>query len=195
MARLSREESQALTRERLLTAARELFFKEGYATTSVERIADAAGYSKGAVYSNFEGKDAILLEVLDSQGQQCLGELCGKIERANCAADVVELLVDWANDRSGSGSWSLTIMEHARVAPKGAASLKRQEEILSGHWRQLGECLLQQFPGIADDPETLGALLHEIAYAPAMTFVAWPTAGELMRLAMTPLLAKAAPPD
>ena len=40
-----------MTRERLLAAARELFRKQGYATTSIERIAEAAGYSKGAVYS------------------------------------------------------------------------------------------------------------------------------------------------
>lgn len=40
----------------------------------------------------------------------------------------------------------------------------------------------------AGNTETLGALLHEIAYAPAMSFVYSPTAGELMRLIATRLL-------
>ena len=188
MARLSRTESQALTRERLLAAARELFRRDGYATTSVERIAAAAGYSKGAVYSNFESKEAIFLAVLAAQGQASLDELLAAIDRAPDGAAIVELLADWAAERSRSGGWSLTILEHARSAEASSASLARQEAIIRHHWRQLGERLLRRFPHLATDATTLGALLHEIAYAPAMTFVAEPRAGELMRLATARLL-------
>jgi hypothetical protein len=60
-----------------------------------------------------------------------------------------------------------------------AVFMRRQEEIIRGQWRQLGTCLVERFPGIAEDAETLGALLHEIAYAPAMTVVSTPTAGAL----------------
>jgi hypothetical protein len=45
-----------------------------------------------------------------------------------------------------------------------------------------------RFPGIAENAEILGALLSENAYAPSMTFVSTPTAGSLMRLAMTGIL-------
>jgi hypothetical protein len=68
------------------------------------------------------------------------------------------------------------------------ASVRRQEEIIRGHWRQLRRRLLNRFPGAAEDAEPLGALLHEIAYAPAMTFVSQPTAGNLIRLAITAIL-------
>lgn len=189
MARLSRIEAQALTRERLLAAAHELFRRDGYAATSVERIAAAAGYSKGAVYSNFENKEAIFLAVLDAQGQESLDELLEAIDRAADGAAVIGLLVGWAEERSRSGGWSLTILEHARSAGACSGSLARQEAIIRRHWHRLGERLLRRFPGVAADAETLGALLHEIAYAPAMTFVARPGAGDLMRLATTPLLA------
>lgn len=188
MARLSRAESQAVTRERLLSAAHDLFRTEGYAATSVDRIAAAAGYSKGAVYSNFEGKEAIFLAVLEAQGRSGMTPLVAAIETAPDMAAVVELLVAWANDRSASGGWSLTILEHARLAGDGAASLRLQEEIIRRSWRELGEAICRRCPGIAEPAETLGALLHEIAYAPAMTFVSSPTAGELMRLAATQLL-------
>jgi AcrR family transcriptional regulator len=187
MPRLSRVESQALTRIRLLEAARDLFRREGYATTSVDRIAEAAGYSKGAFYSNFEGKEAIFLAVLDAQSRESLDPLMQAIDTAGDAAALVELLVRWADERSSSGSWSLTVLEHARAAMKGAASLQRQEAIIRGNWRQLGESLSRRLPGLGADPETLGALLNEIAYAPAMTFVSRPTAGDLMRLAVTHL--------
>jgi TetR/AcrR family transcriptional regulator, transcriptional repressor of aconitase len=66
--------------------------------------------------------------------------------------------------------------------------VRRQEEIIRGQWRQLGTCLVERFPGITEDAETLAALLLEIACAPALIFVSTPTAGALMRLAMTGIL-------
>ena len=62
MARLSREESQARTRNLLIEAARDEIVKKGFAQASVRDIADAAGFSLGAFYSNFPEKEAILLE-------------------------------------------------------------------------------------------------------------------------------------
>lgn len=64
MPRLSRVESQAVTRERLLASARQVFLRVGYVRATIDVIADEAGYSKGAVYSNFESKEAIFLELL-----------------------------------------------------------------------------------------------------------------------------------
>jgi AcrR family transcriptional regulator len=40
-----------------------LFLRDGYAATSLEKVADEAGYSKGAVYSNFWNKDELCLAV------------------------------------------------------------------------------------------------------------------------------------
>jgi TetR/AcrR family transcriptional regulator, transcriptional repressor of aconitase len=188
VARLSRIESQERTRGRLLAAARELFGRDGYGTTSVERIAEAAGFSKGAVYANFESKEAIFLTVLDLQGQEPLDDLLAAIDIIVDTQALIEVLAGWADDRSRGGNWALTVAEHARVAPAGSASLVRQEEIIRGHWRQLGERLLEHCPGIAEDAEPLGALLHEIAYGPARTFVSGPSAGDLMRLAMRCLM-------
>ncbi len=63
-ARLSRRESQAQTRERLLESARQTFAKSGFIATTVDEIAEAAGFSKGAFYSNFTSKEAVFLELL-----------------------------------------------------------------------------------------------------------------------------------
>jgi AcrR family transcriptional regulator len=59
--RLTRPERKLQTRERLLDTARELFLARGYAATTLDHIADAAGLTKGAVYSNFSSKDDLFL--------------------------------------------------------------------------------------------------------------------------------------
>ena len=62
--RLTHEQRKERTREHLFEAARTMFVKKGLAATSVQDIAEAAGYTRGAFYSNFDGKPELLLELL-----------------------------------------------------------------------------------------------------------------------------------
>lgn len=57
--RLSRRESREQTRRRILDAAAEEFAERGFHGASLAEVADRAGYTIGAVYSNFAGKDAL----------------------------------------------------------------------------------------------------------------------------------------
>lgn len=51
-------------RDRLLAAAADEFTERGYAAAKLTDIADRAGFTKGAVYSNFESKQALFAELL-----------------------------------------------------------------------------------------------------------------------------------
>ncbi|HYS67344.1 MAG TPA: TetR/AcrR family transcriptional regulator [Paraburkholderia sp.] len=62
--RLTREQSKDQTRQRLLDAAQAIFMKKGFVAASVEDIAAAAGYTRGAFYSNFRSKSELFLELL-----------------------------------------------------------------------------------------------------------------------------------
>jgi TetR/AcrR family transcriptional regulator, transcriptional repressor of aconitase len=73
--RLSRDESRAETRRRLLDAAWQVFAEKGFEGCSVDNLVERAGYSKGAFYSNFESKDAIFLELLKEHKAEMLGRL------------------------------------------------------------------------------------------------------------------------
>lgn len=66
-ARLGRAESQQRTRERLLDAAAQAFREYGYRSASVGAIAAAAGYTVGALYSNFKDKDDLLLALIERE--------------------------------------------------------------------------------------------------------------------------------
>jgi len=62
--RLTREESQAQTRATLITVGREHFLRYGLGGAVAEKIAEDAGYSRGALYSNFDGKEDLFLAVI-----------------------------------------------------------------------------------------------------------------------------------
>ena len=64
--RLSRAERSAVTRSELLAAAERRFFEDGYHATTLEDIADEAGYTKGAVYSAFKSKAGLFLALFDT---------------------------------------------------------------------------------------------------------------------------------
>jgi AcrR family transcriptional regulator len=72
--RLTRAETKTLTRSLLLEAAAQVFARKGFAGASVEDIAASAGFSIGAVYSNFASKDELFIELLSSRSGHRLAE-------------------------------------------------------------------------------------------------------------------------
>ncbi len=63
----TRAARQAQTRAALLDAAAELFVERGLQGTSVEAIAERAGYTRGAFYSNFSTKEEVFTELLQDR--------------------------------------------------------------------------------------------------------------------------------
>jgi AcrR family transcriptional regulator len=61
----TRAERQAQTRTDLIDAAEEQFTRNGFHATSLDAVADAAGYTKGAVYSNFSSKEDLFFAVYE----------------------------------------------------------------------------------------------------------------------------------
>jgi AcrR family transcriptional regulator len=65
--RESREERRARTRGELLDAATRVFAQRGFHGASVDDVAADAGYTTGAVYSNFAGKEDLFLSAFEHQ--------------------------------------------------------------------------------------------------------------------------------
>lgn len=84
--RLTRAESAARTRERLLVAAGEVFAEQGFAAASLDGIAERAGYTRGAVYASFGGKEELFLDVVERQLEQQMDE--GRQIQSSGTADV-----------------------------------------------------------------------------------------------------------
>ena len=71
--KVSKADQSDRTRTALLTVARELFIKQGYAHTAIEEIVQRAGVTRGAMYYHFRNKvalfHAVFIEVENSMQQ------------------------------------------------------------------------------------------------------------------------------
>lgn len=92
--RPTRAEKQIQTRERLIDAAARVFARRGFQAATVEEIAEHAGYSHGAVYSNFSSKEELFLAVFEQYMSERIAEVARASEvegtfpeRARAAAD------------------------------------------------------------------------------------------------------------
>lgn len=72
---MTRVEQQQRTRSALIETAREHFAEHGYGPASLDKIAADAGYTRGAIYANFDGKPGLFLAVLDARLRTQIGEL------------------------------------------------------------------------------------------------------------------------
>jgi AcrR family transcriptional regulator len=94
--RLTRAEKQVETRARLIQAAASVFARRGFQAATVEEIADEAGYSHGAVYSNFAGKEELFLAVFEQY-------MAARIEEVSQASEIEGSFAERA--RAGADQW------------------------------------------------------------------------------------------
>ncbi|MEV0252053.1 TetR/AcrR family transcriptional regulator [Nocardia sp. NPDC050712] len=161
MARLTRTESQARTRADLVATARDLFLTEGYARTSLERVAEAAGYSKGAVYSNFRTKKQLCLEVLDLIHETKFGEVTALISTAETLENRLVKLQEWAERTLGDVGWTMLEFEFATVARDDpelqaelVSSLGAVRGAIAAQLQTLADSLRLELPMPAEDAAT-----------------------------------------
>jgi AcrR family transcriptional regulator len=74
-------------RRRVLAAATKVFLARGFGGATVEEIAATAGFSKGAVYSNFEDKDDLFLALVDEEFAWRLDQLRAALEDPEAGAE------------------------------------------------------------------------------------------------------------
>ncbi len=110
--RLTRADSKARTRARLVAAARTVFLSRGFHATSIESIAHEAGYTIGALYSNFDGKSDLFVAVFE----QHQGERAREMEAAVAAAGAPgdrpsEAAAQWMEKLAAEPGWFPLFME------------------------------------------------------------------------------------
>ena len=118
--RLSREESREQTQLRLIDAAQSVIAKKGLAATSVEEIAAAAGYTRGAFYSNFRSKSDLFIELLrrdHRQAHDAMSELlAADLAPQQLEQRVIQMYAQLYRSNEGFMNWTEARMLAARDA-------------------------------------------------------------------------------
>jgi AcrR family transcriptional regulator len=109
---MTRAEQQQHTRDEILAAADRLFVEQGFHATSVDQIAQAAGYTKGAVYSNFAAKEDVFFAVYERRMEQAVAGLERTLDQAPDPAGWIEsVLADNSSRRGRDDRWLSTFFE------------------------------------------------------------------------------------
>lgn len=96
----TRAERQEITRARLLEAAGRLIARNGFNGTSIDDIAAAAGYTKGAFYSNFASKEELLVALFDDRAARRMTELLALLADVEAPGDRLAVIDAWLLGKS-----------------------------------------------------------------------------------------------
>jgi AcrR family transcriptional regulator len=128
---LTPDRRRALTRSHLLEAAAQVFARQGFHGASIDDVARAAGFTKGAVYSNFKNKEDLFLALMDRRSQEQLSVVGNAMteassltddERASRFRDLTAGLL-W-----GDRDWQLLVLEFSLYAARNAHAAQRLVE-------------------------------------------------------------------
>src|SRR5271166_1852552 len=124
--RLTREESKEVTRVRLIEAAERLFIRKGFDNASVEEISEAAGYSRGAFYSNFDDKEQVFLAVIDRRRPKAIDDM---FQHSIDHAERIAAVREWFSNQWRHKDFIALRMEFSRKATRDRAVRRHVAEL------------------------------------------------------------------
>ncbi|MBV8819036.1 MAG: TetR/AcrR family transcriptional regulator [Acidobacteriaceae bacterium] len=125
---------------RLIEAAERLFIRKGFDGASVEQISEAAGYSRGAFYSNFDGKDEVFLAVIDRRRPKVTDVA---FEQSFAPAERRAAVRQWFSNQWRLKDFIALRMEFSRRA--------RRDRTVRTHLAELRRRELETYIGLMDD--------------------------------------------
>ena len=115
MSRVRTRPTRDDTREKLFEAAARVFEEQGIGGASIEAIAAAAGFTRGAFYSNFTSKDELIIAMLEDHVEQSIRRNLDLLAKHENIAGFIE---------------ALKTMDRSRQDPLGRSPLLHMEMIL-----------------------------------------------------------------
>jgi AcrR family transcriptional regulator len=144
--RLSRAERREQTRQELVVAAEACFVTRGFHATSVDEVAERAGYTKGAVYSNFAAKEDLFFAVYERRVERVVTEVAPGLRQAGAQQALDWLATTTIERRDHDDGWLALFSEfrghvvrHPELRERFAAIHARFLELLAEAVRQVAE--------------------------------------------------------
>jgi AcrR family transcriptional regulator len=152
------------TRRRLFEAAAEVFAEQGIGGASVEAITTAAGFTRGAFYSNFADKDELVTAMLADHVEQTVGRHLELLARHRDPDDFMAALR--AVDRSVQDPLGRSPLLHLELLLFAARTAERRHELAAFLEARRGIIVdIVEGAGLSDsrngplDPDQIAAML------------------------------------
>ena len=118
MSRVRTRPTRDDTCEKLFEAAARVFEEQGIGGASIEAIAAAAGFTRGAFYSNFDSKDELIIAMLEDQVEQSIRRNLDLLATHKTPSDFIEALKSMDRSRDPLGRSPLLHMEMILVVAR-----------------------------------------------------------------------------
>jgi AcrR family transcriptional regulator len=170
--RMTQAERREQTRKQVLAAAARVFAKRGFHATSLDAIAEEAGFSRGAVYYNFADKEELFLELLDrrcAERAQDLREVFADTDEDDVQATSrqAQLAAEHALDAmTGDSEWRALYLEFLAHAARDPAFRRRFSTRTEQMRAALEEVVVQRTRPVAGalgmEPEQLAVVIDAL---------------------------------
>jgi AcrR family transcriptional regulator len=127
MSRVRTRPTRDDTCEKLFEAAARVFEERGIGGASIEDIAAAAGFTRGAFYSNFKSKDELIIAMIEDHVEQSIRRHLDLLARHKTLADFIEALKTM--DRSQQDPLARSPLLHMEMILFVARAEKRRPEL------------------------------------------------------------------
>jgi AcrR family transcriptional regulator len=121
------------TKQKLFKAASRIFVRDGFEASSIDEIAQAAGFTRGAFYAHFSNKEDLFLALLENELAMRMKKLRAVLESAGGDKERVNVFRNHYSSGGGRNTqWSILILEfklyairHAKIRAKLAGAHNR----------------------------------------------------------------------
>jgi AcrR family transcriptional regulator len=127
MSRVRTRPTRDDTRDRLFEAAARVFEEQGIGGVSIEAIAAAAGFSRGAFYSNFKSKDELIIAMIEDHVERSIRRNLDLLATHDNLADYIDALKSM--DRSRQDPLARSPLLHMEMILFVARAEKRRPEL------------------------------------------------------------------
>ncbi|MFA4136335.1 MULTISPECIES: TetR/AcrR family transcriptional regulator [unclassified Brevibacillus] len=159
--RLSQAERKQETRQLLIDAAIETFARLGFHGASVDKIADHAGFTKGAVYAHFQSKEDLFLAILEGQMQLHVSNIHHAIDHQPSLSHFIEAMnAYFMSVQQQNRTWNMLNLEFLLYAMREESVRKRWSNMIIESVQHLSKAIQTLMPKESDS--TLSA--DEIAW-------------------------------
>jgi AcrR family transcriptional regulator len=151
--RVTRRDRAAANRAALLAAARKVFLAAGYHGASVDAVAGEAGFTIGAVYSQFGGKAELFLALLEQRIEERIGQIRSVVDGSGMAAGLTAVARQWAGVLRTDLDWTLLVIEFRVHAARDPVLAARFAELHARLLRAVVQSLTESLGRQAATPE------------------------------------------